>query len=303
MAAIETTDRVVVGTDASPTASHAVEWAARAALERGKTLLIVSVIPEYPLPKRSSIFNALGKDTDFLERVQERGSLKLAAEELRVRTAHPELPIEKHLVRGQASYVLARATRDADLVVVGARGHSAPLRVRALGGVSDAVATHAHGLVAVVPEEAGTPHGPIVVGVDDAPEAIEALHVAFTEAERRGVPLEAIHAWEPAPTLTDPTFLTSILIADVHESLEALTDDLLRPFMAEHPDVEVRRRIEMGHPASVLIAASHDASVLVVGSRGRGGFAGLLLGSTSREVLRGAFCPVLVTRAREVRAA
>lgn len=300
MTSIETTDRVVVGTDASPTASHAVDWAARAAVERGKTLLIISIIPEHPLPKRSSIFNSLGKDTDFLERVRERGSLRLAAEELRVRTAHPDLTVEKELVTGQASYVLARATRDAHLVVVGARGHSAPLRVRALGGVSDAVATHAHGLVAVVPEESDTPAGPVVVGVDDAPEAHEALHVAFAEAERRGVPLEAIHTWEPAPTLTDPTFLTSIPVADVHESLEALVDDLLRPFVAAHPDVEVRRRIEMGHAANVLIAASHDASLLVVGSRGRGGFAGLLLGSTSREVLRGAFCPVLVTRAREL---
>lgn len=298
MPALPTANRIVVGTDASPAAQSAVDWAAAEALARNLSLLIIACVPEHPLPRRSSIFAALGRDRDYLDNIRDQARAKLSAEERRVRKAFPELTIETALAEGPASYPLARATKDAALVVVGARGQSAPLRVKALGGTSDAVVTHAHGPVAVIPEEAFSPHGPVVVGVDDAPAAREAIRVAFAEAARRGVTLVAIYVWHEPAMAADTGALSALALRDVKGEVEQFIDELIADSAAAYPHVAVERRVEVGYPASVLIDASRHKSLVVVGSRGRGGFAGLMLGSTSRAVLRDAHCPVMVVRDR-----
>lgn len=303
MSDLITANKVVVGTDGSLAARSAVDWAAREASNRGLPLLILTSVPEHPLPKRSSLFAALGRDRDYLENLRDKARVKLSSEERRIRSMHPELTVEKALVEGVASYPLARATKDAALVVVGARGHSAPLRVKALGGISDAVVTHAHGPVAVIPEEASQVTGPVVVGVDDAPAAHEAIRVAFVEAARRGVSLVPIFVWHEPALAADTALMGSLALNDVAAEIETFVDELIAPLAAEFGQVAVERRVEVGYPASVLIDASRDASLVVVGSRGRGGFAGLMLGSTSRAVLRDARCPVIVVRERAARAA
>lgn len=298
MSTLTTANRVVVGTDGSLAAHSAVDWAAHEASERGLPLLIISSVPEHPLPRRSSLFASLGRDRDYLENVRDKARIKLSSEERRVKLTYPDLVVEKSLVEGVASYPLARATKDAALVVVGARGHSAPLRVKALGGTSDAVVTHAHGLVAVIPEEASQSTGPVVVGVDDAPAAHEAIRVAFAEAARRGVSLVPIFVWHEPALAAETAVMGSIALSEVSGEIELFVDELLAPLVADYPQVAVERRVEVGYPASVLVDASRDASLVVVGSRGRGGFAGLMLGSTSRAVLRDAHCPVIVVRER-----
>lgn len=292
------TGRVVAGTDLSGRAGHAVDWAAERAKDRGLPLTILLCIPEVIIPARSTVYDAM-ITPDFLERLDLRGQQKLASESARIRDANPGLDVTTTLLRGEPGGALIKATKTADLVVVGARGRSAPVSMPVLGGTSDALVTHAHGPVVVVPDGAHLAlEGPVVVGVDDAPESLAAIRVAVDEALDRGVGLRATHGWDPVPWAADMALGWSLDNATLGSSLKQMVDDLVGPFVADHPELTVESCVSPGRPSEVLVEATEDASLLVVGSRGRGGFVGLLLGSTSREVLRGAKCPVMVIRKR-----
>jgi nucleotide-binding universal stress UspA family protein len=146
-------------------------------------------------------------------------------------------------------------------------------------------------------EEAGSEParaGRIVVGVDGSDSSVQALDWAARQAELTGDVLEVITTWEwpgsygwaaPLPEDWDPQ-------ADMTKVL----DEILGQLRQAHPDVTVRLRVVEGHPAPVLIEASRGADLLVVGSRGHGEFAGMLLGSVSEHCVSHAHCPVLVAR-------
>ena len=286
--------RVVVGTDTSEAARAAVDWAATRASEVGAPLLILIAVA--PGHERATPEGAA--ESPMHVRLRQAADEAAAAERTRVLVNHPGLTVETAVVVEVPSYALARATEDAEIVVVGARGYSAPLKTAALGGTSDAVATHANGPVAVIPEfAAGSrqhPDGPVVVGVDDSEESLAAIAWAADEAGRRGVPLVAVHAWRAWPWLTESLIGWSVSDANLGAGLEQMVTDLVAPYIAEGQQVETR--VTIGHPAVKLVDASDEASVVVLGSRGRGGFMGMLLGSTSREVMRQARCPVVVVR-------
>ncbi len=131
----------------------------------------------------------------------------------------------------------------------------------------------------------------IVVGIDDSPHSRRALTRALEEARRRGGVVRAVHAWTP-PAVMGPTYV-GIMPTD-QECREAARE-VLADVLADRPrDVPIEQVVTQGPPAAALVAASDDADLLVVGSRGRGGFAGLLLGSTSNQVASHAHCPVMV---------
>ncbi|MHB1613243.1 MAG: universal stress protein [Actinomycetes bacterium] len=142
------------------------------------------------------------------------------------------------------------------------------------------------------------PDGGVVVGEDGSPGAGRAVRYAVAEAARRGAVLHVLRAWSiisaPRPPTWEPTFVPSL-----PEYEQAVADDL-ESALAElvDPDarVTVQAHVVHGPAAQALIEASTGAEVLVVGSRGRGGFAGLLLGSVSEQCVRHARCPVLVVR-------
>lgn len=303
MSAPATAGRIVVGTDLSVPATAAVDWAAARASELGQPLLILIAVPKAPLPERAEMDNGVADFRAYVSEATAAAVRSVGAEADRVRARHPELTVETAVAVDVSSFPLARATKDAALVVVGSRGYSAQLKTAALGGTADAVATHAHGPVAVIPEFASAnldvtapDDRPVVVGVDDSPEALGAIQFAAAEAARRGVPLIGLHAWRAWPWLTETLVGWSAGYTDVGAGLDAMVRDLVAPYLAEGQAFE--SRVVGGHPAVQLVEASKDASLLVVGSRGRGGFAGLLLGSTSRETLRLARCPVVVIRRR-----
>jgi nucleotide-binding universal stress UspA family protein len=133
----------------------------------------------------------------------------------------------------------------------------------------------------------------IVVGVDGSPTGNAALKWAFSEAKLRGCSLQVVHAWEypyqgPRTTVTEPRELMEL---DAAKELQDAIHDL-QISAGDGPVVE--HELLEGNPADVLIRASEDADLVVVGSRGRGGFASLLLGSTSHAVVQHAHCPVTV---------
>ncbi|MGB3956233.1 MAG: universal stress protein [Brooklawnia sp.] len=296
-AELETKGRIVVGTDGSPRAEKAVDWAAARAAARGIALLVVFVASELPLPGRTVAAAQIHHGKDYVADYLADAQRKVDAVVETMRARYPGLDATGKVVQGSPSYVLTRASRDADQVVVGARGAHAPLSVRLLGGVSDAVATHAHGPVVVVGDDAHEhPNGPVVVGVDDSPAAKAAIKLAFEAAELRGVPVIAVNSWDFGPYDAYNAEIWDQSIEGVTRSLTELVDELLAEQKAAHPNVPVEIRVVRGRPERALVEASKEAGITVVGSRGRGGFAGLLLGSTSKHVLREARSPVIVTR-------
>jgi nucleotide-binding universal stress UspA family protein len=139
--------------------------------------------------------------------------------------------------------------------------------------------------------------GPIVVGVDGSPASALALHWSLAEAKLRGAPLRVVHAWS-APVLVtsagavatvDESFRTSL-----REGGSELVARLLEESGAASAGVEIERVIVEGRPAPTLVREAREAALLVVGSRGHGGFAGLLLGSVSQQCAHHAHCPVVI---------
>lgn len=135
----------------------------------------------------------------------------------------------------------------------------------------------------------------IVVGVDGSEESKETLRFALEEARRRRTTLHVVHAfweWEPIPGTRE------IELDRSPEEREAWLAALVREVVGEVTDVEIRHFTVDDDPAPALLAAAQDAELLIVGSRGQGGFAGLLLGSVSQQCVHHASCPVVVVRGR-----
>ena len=143
----------------------------------------------------------------------------------------------------------------------------------------------------------------IIVGVDGSDSSKTALHWAYEEAAHHGASLTVVMSWHPPSTMPmSPPYGT--LPTEGYESqprtdaitlLEKLTSEL----QPRNPEVDVRTSIEEGSPAKVLIERSKAADLLVVGSRGHGGFTGLLLGSVSQQCAHHAACPVVIVHADE----
>jgi nucleotide-binding universal stress UspA family protein len=142
--------------------------------------------------------------------------------------------------------------------------------------------------------------GVIVVGVDHSAGAKAALRFALEEARLRQATLRVVHAWQLG--YTGATGLEGWLPAaggeleDFRQGAAAALDETLREVVADADSVTIERRVDHGAPAAVLVEESRAADLLVVGSRGHGGFAQLLLGSVSQQCAQHAFCPVVIVR-------
>jgi hypothetical protein len=181
------------------------------------------------------------------------------------------------------------------LLVVGCRGQGA-LRRGLLGSVSTGVVHHAMCPVAVIHDEDPLmPHpskAPVVVGVDGSPVSEKALAIAFEQASFRGVDLLAVHAWSDSGIFEFPGADWSAQ----QQMGEEVLGERLSGWQERYPDVLVRRLVVPDRPADQLLEQGAAAQLLVVGSHGRGGFAGALLGSVSTTVVHGATMPVIVAR-------
>jgi len=266
---------IVAGYDGSPGSAQALRWAAREARARDTTLTVcLAWTPDHmELPTESDICDlARQHGKEILAR-----GLPYAESVLGPGRVHADL------AGGSAAHVLCERSRTADMVVVGCRGHS-ELPGLLLGSVSWQVAGHACGRVVAVRGDwrpANRPPGPVVVGVDGSLAAQAAVAFAFEEAALRYVPLVAVCALADSPVRLGE-----------RQQLEEDFDHLMTIQAKEHPDVAMVRHLAPGAPRAALLAAAADAQMLVVGSRGRGGFEGMSLGSIAQAVLHHAPCPV-----------
>ena len=285
---------VVVGTDGSASGLAAVEAAAREARWRGARLRLVHAFiwPALHAPLGPS---PLGPAEGGLRNMVER--LLTEAEE-RARTVAPEVDISRAVVTGEPLTVLEAQSRAAELVVVGSRGMGSFVGLM-VGSTAVHLAAHGRCPVLVVREQ-GEGTGPIVVGVDGSSAGAQAVNFAFAEAALRGVDLVALHAWTTWNAPMPPPQDEALPYANPREALASQEGRLLSEALAGHqesyPGVSVKRELVHGGTREILIEASRTAQLLVVGARGRGGFAGLLLGSVSQAMLHHAHCPVAVVR-------
>jgi len=190
---------------------------------------------------------------------------------------------------------LVNMSDEAEMVVVGSNGRGAMARL-VLGSVSSGVVRSARCPVAVIrDEDMLMPHplqAPVLVGIDGSPASELATAVAFDEASRRGVDLTALHAWSDVEVLELPGVDWSAVEAEAERSLA----ERLAGWQERYPDVTVHRLVVCDRPGRQLIEQSESAQLVVVGSHGRGGLTGLLLGSVSNAVVHSVRMPVIVAR-------
>jgi nucleotide-binding universal stress UspA family protein len=287
---------VVTGVDGSASALDAVRWAAAEAARRSAVLRLVHAVG-WPDTRH---LGDLGLGTDYREALlRSAGEQLVAAAGVAADTA-PGVEVEQHVAEGSPAGVLADESSRAQLLVLGDRGLNA---VSGLLAGSVAVAMAAHGACPVVvvrePPQVGTDGAdgaPVVVGVDGSPTSEAAVEFAFDAAASRRVPLVAVHTWWDR--VFDPTTAPLIDWDAVQAEESRLLAERLAGWGAKHPDVEVRRVVARDRPATRLLQLAATAQLVVVGSRGRGGFAGLVLGSVSHALLHHAPCPVVVVRPR-----
>lgn len=289
---------VVVGVDGSARSREAVAVAVREARLHRRPLRLVHAF-EWPLlgvylgpSPEGPPEGGLAAEAD---RILAEG-LAHAAEvdrDLRADDAD-ELPVIGEVITGQAATVLLREAQQAALVVLGDRGLGG-FSGLLIGSVAVQLSAHAPGPVLVVRGEQHA--GPLVLGVDGSQRGSEAVAFAFAEAAARGVELLAISAWSARPSVRAQDELPLVYDAsDIESAQVRLLREALAGARERWPQVRVREQVIRGRPARVLIDASADAQLVVVGARGRGGFTGLLLGSVSQALLYHSHCPVAVVR-------
>ncbi|HEY5247298.1 MAG TPA: universal stress protein [Dermatophilaceae bacterium] len=282
---------VVVGVDGSPASNFALRWALAEAQRTGQPLHVVHCLDtELVLSDKQPLGTK--------EAPASSDPIVTEAVDLARRLA-PDQQVTPHSVTGFGPSTLIAASKIAGTVVVGSHGRSALPSVL-LGSVSQQVAIHAACPVVVVREigtESDLGSGHVVVGVDGSEASDPALGYAFAYAASTGCGLTAVHTWwwEPLEgvSLGEPWVGDWTQIATQESALVA---ELLAGWAQRYPDVPVRSHVVRGDPVVELLGQSKGARLLVVGSRGRGGFIGLLLGSVSRRILKRASCPVAIIR-------
>lgn len=281
---------IVVGIDGSPQSERALSWAANEAARRHADLLILHVYNWYDLGMPTPV------GAPFATEARAYAEELVATAVAKVRDLVPGVAVRGQAVFGNPAHELISASGDGATIVIGNRGRGGFTSLL-LGSVSQQVAVHARGPVVVVRGRGDANDGPVVVGVDGSPEAEQALRLAFEEATLRGTGVVAIRAYSLVPPSYVP-FATGLLedpAARQKEEQAALAADIA-PWGEKYPAVRLDYGAIEGHPAEVLARRSADACLVVVGTRGHGGFAGLLLGSVGLHLLHHANCPVLVAR-------
>ncbi|ATY11838.1 universal stress protein [Amycolatopsis sp. AA4] len=210
-------------------------------------------------------------------------------------------PVRNEVYSDSAPDLLIDRSRDARMVVLGRTGTEGFTGLLA-GATLAAVVSNAGCPVVVVRGRRGDGpvplDGPVAVGVDTSPNSEAAIAAAFEEASARRVPLVAVHAW--ADVVCDVLERTARPLPERETRRQPVEERLLAQrldgWQEKYPGVEVRRKLVRDRPRQVLLEESERAQLMVVGTRGRGGFAGMLLGSTSQALIHHASCPVLVVR-------
>jgi len=290
---------VVAGIDGSPSAVHAAVWAGTEARRRGRPLRLVQI---YTLPRVNTPI-AVGSPDQVRAGLAERAEEWLAEAKAAVLAEHPGLEITTAAREWSPVTALTQESQHAELVVLGSRGLGGFTGLL-VGSTAVSVVAHAHCPIVVV--RGRTPHdpppatGPVLVGADGSPDSDAALAFACEEARLRGTGLVAVHTWSdvladgmlrPHPLEENPA---EIAVAERAKLAEQVVG-----WQLKYPDLAIEFEVTRGRPVRTLLERGEHAQLIVVGSRGRGGFTGMLLGSTSQALIAHSPCPVAVVRPQQ----
>ncbi|MFC3454948.1 universal stress protein [Amycolatopsis speibonae] len=293
---VATEGSIVAGIDGSRSARTAALWAADDASRRGLPLRLVHVY-RVPLAKMPGVVPPAEKiRAGFANQGQEWTS---HVHEV-VLERFPDLVVETAIREWSAVPALIQESTTATMVVLGSRGlggFTGPL----IGSTAVSLARHGHCPIVVV--RGRRPDGPlpndgrIVVGTDGSPTSEAALVFGFDEARLREEGLTVVRTWSeildhgavrPHLLDVDPT--------EVEMEERKSVEEQVAPWQDKYPDVPVEVVVRQGRPIRTLLEFGTRARLLVVGCRGRGGFEGMLLGSTSQALVAHSVCPVAVIR-------
>ncbi|MGV0745324.1 universal stress protein [Mycolicibacterium sp. XJ870] len=289
------TGSVVVGIDGSDSALRAARWAGAVAERFGAPLQILHALP---MIGRNLTQSAGAMVAAMMAYQRDSAEIFLKAAADAVSADRAGLTITTASSNEPADEALIAASAQARLVVLGGKTVT-PTAALLLGSTSLAVATHAAcPVVAFRGDRVAPGAGPIVVGVDDSPAAETALAAAFDLADRLGSPLRAVRSLSfvvPAETGVTMPFMidwAGLEAAELAELTEAVDTQNQR-----HPGVAATCFVEPVSPGKALMRHADEAELVVVGTRGRNALAGILLGSTTLNMLHHSAIPVMVCRA------
>ncbi|WP_068926221.1 universal stress protein [Planobispora rosea] len=280
---------VVVGVDGSADSLRAVRWAAREAMRRRSSLRVVHAVYAWlHHPAEAGI-------EEVRQWLLDGGRVILDQAVACARECEPGLEVDEAIAAGDPVQVLAAEADGAGMLVVASRG-TGRISSLLLGSVALKVASQASCPVVVIrgPLEPEKLFDEVVVGVDGSPAGAEALRFAATEAVLRGARLRAILAWTLATPAAETMPPLLIELGQIEDAWTRILEEAVEAVEKDHPGLDVVHQVVTGHPVQALTDASEGADLVVVGTRGRGALAGLVLGSVSHGVLHHANCPVAV---------
>ncbi|OXM45397.1 universal stress protein [Amycolatopsis alba] len=287
---------VVVGVDGSGSARHAAVWAAGEAVRRGLLLRLVHIygIPQVRVPA------VLPSSETVRVAFETRGRKWLTEAQDAVSERYPDLVVETAAREWSPVAALIEESVSANMVVLGSRGLGGFTGLL-IGSTAVALAQHGHCPIVVArgrrPDDAPPETGPVVVGTDGSAAGDVALAFAFDEAMLQSAALTVVRAWNE---IFDHESMRSHPLAirpdEVEAAERAAVEEQLAPWREKFPEVPTTVEIVRDRPVRALLRFGERARLLVVGCRGRGGFEGMLLGSTSQALVAHSSCPVAVVR-------
>ncbi|MFI7307040.1 universal stress protein [Micromonospora aurantiaca] len=285
-------EEILVGYDGSADASVALNWALDEAGRSGRPVRLAYVFEWLTVTGWIGPGVAPGVWPDEAARQQVDELVRKAAAD--AAADRPGLTVHGEVFDGPPALVLQERSADAGMLVLGSRGHGGFGGLLA-GSTAVSVTAHAHCPVVVVRDGQAATSGPVVVGSDGSESALRALGFAVERAAQRDVPLRVLRAWEPpGDRWVPPDFDPEQVAASERAAAEAE----LATWRESFPDVPVEIEAVPGSASALLVEASRSAQLVVVGSRGRGGLRGMLLGSVSQQLIQHSHCPVAVVRER-----
>lgn len=282
---------IVVGINGSAGSEAALDWALeRAAADKRPVTIIHAVDDRWISP-----------DFQYHELIRQAGMELLQKAQADARGKAPGVEVDIQLRHGSGGSVLREVSKEASMVVVGEHDKhwmdGGPLTDRALQ-----IAAAAEIPAAVIPLKRGAGNRGVVVGVDGSKESLQAVDFAASEADKGGDELTVVLAFRRPARWVESQLPKSGLAESILEEDRIVLAESVAGLADKYPDVVVHQRLETdADPARALVDAAKDARLLVIGSRGRGGFSRMMLGSTAHAVLLNLPCPTIVTRVHKVK--
>ncbi|WP_427131904.1 universal stress protein [Pseudarthrobacter sp. S9] len=283
--------RIVVGINGSAGSEASLTWALQRAARQKLSIVAVHAVDD----------RWMSPDFQYHELIREAGMELLQKAQASANAQAPGVEVEIQLRHGSAGSALREASKEAWMVVVGAHDRhwldGGPMTDRALQIVSASDSP-----VAVIPPAVGAGNKGVVVGVDGSEESLQAVSLAAAEADREGDELTVVLAFRSPARWVENAMPSSGLAETILEEDRIVLAESVAGLTDKYPDLVVNQRLETDtEPAKALVDIAGEARLLVIGSRGRGGFSRLVLGSTAHAVLLNVPCPTIVTRVHKIK--